>query len=122
MLVPGSRKIAPSLFSTIKRRAFSMRRSRSASVIGTTPGIGPPRPPRCASIWIVDIVAIAAVIPAACKNFLRWITFLPPWWITGYAPVRWMNVLAIIHVHGDVVIGIDAAQQFVDLGIVLLQV
>ena len=34
MLVPGSRTIAPMPFSAISRRAFSIRASRSASVIG----------------------------------------------------------------------------------------
>jgi hypothetical protein len=88
MLVPGSSTIAPSPFSTISRRAFSMRVRRSVSVIGTAlPGNGLSARTEAGSgatcaINVADsiplVASAAAVADEACTNVRRDMCIVTP--------------------------------------------
>src|SRR5688572_21469986 len=68
MLEPGSRNIAAIPFSRMRRRAFSMRASRSVSVIGTGAGvIGRRLSTACGSVS-VGCCCVGCVIPSASEG------------------------------------------------------
>ena len=83
MLVPGSRTIAPILFSAMSRRAFSIRALRSSSGIGTAlPGNGFKAamdgavllapPPRCAAAGTaIDPAAAIAEVRTNVRRDMR---------------------------------------------------